>query len=289
MNSSNYPKISIVTPSYNQGHFIEETILSVIGQHYPNLEYIIIDGGSTDNTVEIIKKYEKLITYWISEKDNGQAEAINKGFSMAKGQIFGWLNSDDMYLPGTLKYISEKLNIENKDLILGNCFHMKEGSEFGFGSNVQKSKEKYDIKVCDFAIQPSSFWTKNAWQATGQLTVKYNFVFDWEWFIRATTCQVNFILTDKYLSVYRLHDAHKTGIGGKKRMLEINEIYRLYLGKDICNLHLYLYENLKAINLWKHRIRKLKLGRFQHIIINLRFPVLRLHNLSLIDALTLMI
>ncbi len=89
------PKISIITPSYNQGKFIEETILSVINQQYSNLEFIIIDGGSTDNTVDIIEKYSTQITYWVSEKDEGQSDAINKGFLKATGEIINWLNSDD--------------------------------------------------------------------------------------------------------------------------------------------------------------------------------------------------
>jgi glycosyltransferase involved in cell wall biosynthesis len=91
------PKISIVTPSFNQGMFLEKTILSVLEQGYPNLEYIIIDGGSSDNSVEIIKKYEKHLAYWESEPDQGQSHAINKGFERATGEIFGWLNSDDWY------------------------------------------------------------------------------------------------------------------------------------------------------------------------------------------------
>ena len=92
-----YPKISIVTPSYNQGKYIEQTIQSVLSQNYPNLEYIIIDGGSSDNTVEIIKKYEGQLTYWISEPDAGQTDAINKGYSRCTGDIFNWINSDDYY------------------------------------------------------------------------------------------------------------------------------------------------------------------------------------------------
>src|SRR4030066_2441490 len=102
-----YPKISVITPSYNQGQFIEETIISVIGQKYPELEYIIIDGGSTDNSTAIIRKYERDLAYWISEKDSGQSEALNKGFKKASGDIVCWINSDDLLLPGSLKIVAE--------------------------------------------------------------------------------------------------------------------------------------------------------------------------------------
>jgi len=100
-------KISIITPSYNQGQFLEETIISVLNQDYPNLEYIIIDGGSTDKSVEIIKKYEKYLTYWVSEKDRGQTHAINKGFIKSSGSILNWLNSDDLLVPGAINSVSK--------------------------------------------------------------------------------------------------------------------------------------------------------------------------------------
>ena len=103
---NNYPKISIVMPSYNQVDFIERSILSVLNQNYPNIELIIIDGGSTDGTVEIIQKYNQYITFWISEKDQGQSDALNKGFKHCTGSIYGFLNSDDVYLPDAFKYSS---------------------------------------------------------------------------------------------------------------------------------------------------------------------------------------
>jgi len=103
---ANLPKISIVSPSFNQGRFLEETIRSVLLQGYPDLEYIVIDGGSSDASADIIRKYEPWLTYWVSEKDGGQCHAINKGFSHATGEVFGWMNSDDYFQPGALAAIA---------------------------------------------------------------------------------------------------------------------------------------------------------------------------------------
>jgi glycosyltransferase involved in cell wall biosynthesis len=108
-----YPRISIVTPSYNQGHFIEETILSIVTQDYPDIELIIIDGGSTDNSVEVIKKYADRIKYWVSEKDSGQADALNKGFLHATGEICCYLNSDDCFYPGAFREIARVFSETN--------------------------------------------------------------------------------------------------------------------------------------------------------------------------------
>jgi glycosyltransferase involved in cell wall biosynthesis len=113
-----HTKISIITPSYNYGRYIEEAILSVLNQNYDNFEHIIIDGGSTDNTIEILKKYPHLV--WISEKDEGQSDAINKGFKKATGDIIGWLNSDDFYLPDTFSRVAEAFSGNGVDAVYGN-------------------------------------------------------------------------------------------------------------------------------------------------------------------------
>ncbi|HEY5993176.1 MAG TPA: glycosyltransferase family 2 protein [Gallionellaceae bacterium] len=222
------PKISVVTPSYNQGRFIEDTILSVIGQGYPNLEYIVIDGGSTDETVEVLKKYDDKITYWVSEKDSGQASALNKGFARATGDILCWLNSDDMYLPGTLKYISTRLDISRPEMLIGNCVHIREGTGAAIGSDIVSDCRRHDIAWCSYVIQPSSFWTRAVWEAAGKLDESLNYALDWDWFIRAKMAKAEFIAVERHLSVYRIHAAHKSSFGGETRAKELGGVYKRY-------------------------------------------------------------
>ena len=175
------PKISIVTPSYNQGQFLEETILSVLGQNYPNLEYIIMDGGSTDESKEIIKKYADDLYYWVSEKDSGQANAINSGFKISTGEILMWLNSDDILMPNILHKVAAKCMKNENILYFGNCIHFKNSVDglFCFGSNVKKQHENIKLIAADYIIQPSSFWSRKIWEEVGELSEYVHFVFDW--------------------------------------------------------------------------------------------------------------
>ena len=170
-----WPKISIVTPSFNQGKYIEETIRSVIMQGYPNLEYIIVDGGSTDNTLEIIKKYERDITWWVSEKDNGQTHAINKGFEKATGEILAYLNSDDIYMPYTLRLVAELFSTFGVQWLTGHRSHLVDGTVIApLPSATVKynsflySKGFHVPWVLGWNQQPSTFWSARIFNEAGR-------------------------------------------------------------------------------------------------------------------------
>lgn len=268
-----YPKISIVTPSYNQGQFLEETIQSVIGQMYPNLEYIIIDGGSTDNSVEIIKKYEQHISYWVSEPDQGQSHAINKGFRKATGDILAWINSDDYYLPGTLKFIASQLkNVKTKTILFGNAMHMYHGTERVFGSNVSKNFCEMDFRIHDTIIQPSSFWNRSVLEEVGFLNEDMHYTFDWEWFIRAQSSSVQFKSVNNYLSVYRITGENKTVTGGDIRKKEIANIYKNYSSKKVFKANEYIKRNKDIIDKFISCTNKIRPHRLRVVLFKLCFP-----------------
>jgi len=226
-----FPKITVVTPSFNQGKFLEDTILSVLGQNYPNLEYIIIDGGSNDNSVDILRKYEDRLSYWVSEKDKGQANAINKGFEKSNGDILCWLNSDDLFMPNILFYVAEQINIERAELLTGDCIHFSENGQEGttaLGSQTSKYFKLLNLNDGDIIIQPSTFWTRRVWIETGLLNENLDYVFDWEWFLRAISKKAELKIMNKTLSLYRIHEMHKTGKGSMERHNEIVAVYRQF-------------------------------------------------------------
>jgi len=178
----NYPKISIVTPSYNQAKYLEHTILSVLEQNYPALEYIIIDGGSTDGSVEIIKKYEHKLTYWVSEPDNGLYHALQKGFEKTTGEIMGWINSDDMLHRKSLFTIAEIFSLNNVKWIQGISTYY---DEYDRCVNLSpfKSWSKFKFWQGDFQWiqQESTYWHRDLWKAAGgYVSQNYKYAGDME-------------------------------------------------------------------------------------------------------------
>jgi glycosyltransferase involved in cell wall biosynthesis len=166
---TNYPKITIVTPNYNLGAYLEQTILSVLNQNYPNLEYVIIDGGSTDNSIDIIKKYEKELTYWISESDNGMYEAIQKGFDRSTGEIMGWLNSDDMLVPNGLFTLAEVFStFPAVNWVQGRPSSWDEkGRLIDIGMLKRWNKYHFYIGKYQWIQQESTYWTRKIWEKSG--------------------------------------------------------------------------------------------------------------------------
>ncbi len=188
-NKSLLPKVSIVTPSFNQGQFIEETIRSVLLQGYPNLEYIIIDGGSTDNSVEIIKKYSSWLTYWVSEKDRGQSHAINKGLDRCTGEVFNWINSDDRLAPGALTEVGNLWSKSQPHLLVGRGIVLESGSQ----CVIHDWYPKAPVEPLDFIrphhvvmAQPSTFFSTRLLKDVGKLREDLHYVMDWEVYLRIT-------------------------------------------------------------------------------------------------------
>lgn len=180
-----YPKISIVVPSYNQGQFIEETLLSVINQSYPNLEILLIDGGSTDNSVDIIRKYAKHISYWVSEPDGGQTHGLIKGFDRATGDIWCWLNSDDLHAPNALFEVAESfLQYPEVDAIFGDTIWI---DEWGTPLRVQREipfNRFLWMYTYNYIPGMSMFWRKELYEKSGGLNPEYDLAMDADLWIR---------------------------------------------------------------------------------------------------------
>jgi len=236
------PLISIVTPSLNQGAYIEEAIKSVLNQQYPNFEHIIIDGGSTDGTIDILKKYDHLI--WVSEKDNGQSQAINKGFKRARGEIIGWLNSDDYYEPGAFIIIVQELcKPEGKYIVVGDCKVVNgKGEKIGY-CKAKLTHPSNFIKYWDrdYRIpQPAVFFYKDIIGRVGFLDEELQYVMDYDFWLRVTKYyQLHYI--EQTLAAMRVHDRAKTSLSYELFEREWFKILRKY------SLHRFSIDNYRYL------------------------------------------
>ena len=242
--SIKYPKISIITPTYNQGQYIEQSITSVLSQNYPNLEFVIIDGGSTDNTIDILKKYADQFTYWVTEKDEGQSNAINKGLKYCTGEIFNWLNSDDFLEPGALQKIAEAFNDNTVDLVAG-----KVNNFSSHKSNIESNQHlsagglmRWDNNVQ--LLQPGVWMRRKYFINCGGVNEQFHYSFDWDMLIRYLYFYPKVKYLDYVLVNFRFHESSKTVSAPDKFVNEEKKIIEnLYTDTR--------YEKLHPVCKWK--------------------------------------
>lgn len=239
-----YPKISIVTPSYNQGQFIRQTIDSVLGQNYPNLEYFIIDGGSSDNTLDILRSYGDKLD-WVSEHDRGQADAINKGMRKATGEILSFINSDDYYTPGTFEMVAQKFSQTGCQWLTGDYRIVDQDSREiqGFIVRYKRFLRKFSSKtlfsMVNYLAQASTFWHRDLWIRTGVIDSTLRYALDYDIWMRAFMIEPPLIV-DQSLSVFRIHKSSKGGSEFQRQFDEEIQVLRRYnKNRAINGIHIF--------------------------------------------------
>jgi len=254
------PKLSIVTPSLNQGAFIEDAILSVLKQNYSNYEHIIVDGGSTDNTLEILKRYPHL--RWFSGHDRGQSDAINKGFLMATGDLVAWLNADDYYLPGAFEAIVEFTSRNPKvDIIYGNCIFVDVQGRF----QRAKTEHTFDSDIllyygCYIPSTGGSFFKRSLFKEGFLLDINYKVVMDYEYFVRLAVAKKIFKYLNCTLAAFRWHSSNQS-LNLQKRRQERLRVQRTWSKMQAHNA--IPYDILAYLFRVKRVIRKIFNGGYQ--------------------------
>jgi len=257
---SDDPLVTIVTPSYNQGRFIRDTIESVLSQDYPFIEYIVMDAASTDETAEVVRAYEGRLTF-VSEKDRGQTHAVNKGFAMARGEIVAWLNSDDVFLPGAVRRAVDAFKANPRaGVAYGGGFQI---DEFGAIKQQFPSTQHFDLwklmYVSDYILNQSAFFRKAALDAVGPLREELYYIMDWEILIRLGV-YFDFAFIPADIGCLREYGEAKTSTGGPKRVREIATILREYTrerfppGLIVYGLDTYHQQWCAAIEAWPNTL-----------------------------------
>ena len=214
----NRPLVSVVTPSYNQAAFLEETICSVLEQDYDPLEYVVVDDGSTDGSVEIVRRYADRLAWWTAQENAGQVAAINRGFEHSQGELMAFVNSDDTLLPGAVRTMVEALEANPAVvMVYGDAVYTDADSrQTGYLPSRAWDPERM-VRACDnHVVQPSSMWRRPAWEAAGPLNERGYYFFDFEFYLRLSALGPVKRL-EVPLSTYRVHAASKTGGSGVRK------------------------------------------------------------------------
>jgi len=227
-----WPLVSIVTPSYNQGRFIRETIESVLTQDYPNIEYWVIDGGSTDETVSILCEYESDPRFhWLSERDEGQSDAINKGWSRCQGDILAWLNSDDTYIPGAIRsQISFLESHASVDIVYGKAITVDTSGQY-LGMLATRPFSQYELLRLCYIPQPTVFLRRQTIERTGPVDVSFHYTMDYDYWLRASLNCV-FAYNPEMIAAFRLHQESKTVASAVRFNSESERAVRRYFQHD---------------------------------------------------------
>jgi len=232
-----WPRITVVTPSYNQGRFLEATLRSIHLQGYPNLEHIVIDGGSSDESVAILERYSPHLAYWVSEPDRGQSHALNKGFAHATGDLMVWINSDDMLAPGALQTVAERFRQGDCDIITGHTRFVDSDGTPGTQYTAGPSPASLVLRMGGFpAPQPSTYWTRQVWAEQGPLAEDLHLAMDFDLWIRMAAANYRWVIVDHDLALFRHHADQKThNLPQSRAMLaEKRLIFTRFLASALC-------------------------------------------------------
>lgn len=253
----NLPLVSIITPSFNQADFLESTIQSVLNQDYPNIEYIIVDGGSTDSSAEIIKRHEDKLAWWVSEKDKGQTDAINKGFNRARGEILAWLNSDDTYNAGAISAAVKYLN-ENPDaaMVYSDCNYINEdGNIIGKFPAAQTDYPKLRRGYVHIP-QQTMFFRAKYWREIGPLDPSFYFAMDYDlWTRLAARAPLQYVGGETWAN-FRIHTRSKTNVNDERGWQEMLRVHYRDGGSFLSPIVAKYYTRKVIGPLWKWRIKR---------------------------------
>ena len=229
------PLVTVVTPCLNQARFLEEAVRSVLEQDYPRVEHIVVDGGSTDGSVDILRRYDHL--RWISEPDRGQSDALRKGFALARGSIFGWINADDFYLPGAISAGVAALQSGDYGLVYGGYRVVHENGETAFDIPAHPFDFELLLDSKNFVSQQSAFFTREAYEAVSGIDLRYHYAMDYDLWVRIGR-RFNVGVIDGILSCFRFQSESKSVTAADRFYPEVRKISRRNGGRFFSRLYM---------------------------------------------------